>query len=303
MIPAFNRRRFLKRAIDSVLAQTGVAFHLTVVDDGSTDDLSELRKKVEGEGHRWLSRRTNGGPAAARNDGAASTDTAWIAFLDSDDEWGPTKLERQWNWHRDHPRARLSQVRETWIRNGAAVNKPARWEPEEGDLFADSVERCAIGPSCVMMRRDLWEESGGFDERYRVCEDYELWLRVARSDAVGLVPGAALVRKHGGHPDQLSTTTPALDRYRVVALLECWLRGGLSEERREAVEDGIRRKAGILAQGASKRGLEERAAFYGELAGTDLKGLGAGLDPVLHRARELADMGNIVPSSPRGVIC
>lgn len=280
IIPAFGRADQLMKAVESVLSQSYTAFSLNIVDDASGEDLSLVRSRVEGSGHHWFGRDRNGGPAAARNDGAAAVDSKWIAFLDSDDEWLPDKLERQMQWHRENPDSRISQVHEGWFRHGDRVKKPNHWKQCGGELFAESVERCAIGPSCVMLRRDLWDESGGFDERYRVCEDYELWLRIACREEVGLVPGGELVRKHGGHSDQLSTAVPALDRYRVAALAEILAGGTLSEEQERLVEHGIRSKAAVLAAGAEKRGSHERAAYYRELAAGDLTGLSVGPNPV-----------------------
>ncbi len=280
VIPAFNRHERLRRAIESVLSQTGEDFKLVVVDDASDEDLSVLREKVEEMGHSWLRLRENMGPGAARNRGANAVDTEWIAFLDSDDEWMPEKLVRQREWHKANPTFRISQVQEEWMRNGALVSKPEQWRQKGGDLFSVSVERCAIGPSCVMMRRDLWKETGGFDERYRVCEDYELWLRITRAEPVGLVPGPALVRKHGGHVDQLSTSVPALDRFRLVALADLLEKGELTEDQVSLVRNQIGAKARILEAGARKRGAQRRVEFYGRIAGGELTLLSGGPDPL-----------------------
>lgn len=280
VIPAFGRAAQLERAIDSLLSQTSTEFRIVVVDDASAGGLVAAREKIESLGHIWIAREENSGPAAARNDGASATDLKWIAFLDSDDEWLPKKLEKQIGWHSMNPDCRISQVHEEWVRNGEVVKKPPHWEQREGDLFSDSVERCSIGPSCVMIRRDLWNESGGFDESFRVCEDYELWLRITRSERVGLVPGPALVRKRGGHPDQLSTTVPALDRFRIAALWKLLKSGSLSEGKQQVVEQGIWRKAGILASGAEKRGFHDRAAYYRKVERGDLTLLDGGPNPI-----------------------
>lgn len=269
IIPNFQRKERLRRALASVLRQSLRPVEIVVVDDASTVDLTDVREEAEREGIRWIARESNGGPALARNEGVAATRSPWIAFLDSDDEWAPTKLERQWDWHGNHAEVRISQVKERWVRHGAPVAKPGHWEPGEGDLFAASVERCSIGPSCVMMHRSLWEESGGFDPRFRVCEDYALWLRITSLEWVGKLPGDALVEKEGGGSDQLSRTTPAMDRYRVVALLETLSREPLSGEQRDLVIDGVRKRGRILAQGAAKRGQEERASLYRTLAETN----------------------------------
>lgn len=275
VIPVFNRTELLPRAVESVLAQTSKPTELVVVDDGSDERYGATRERLEAAGFRWLDLGRNQGVAAARNAGAALTSSEWIAFLDSDDEWHPEKLARQLAWHDDNPDVRISQTRENWVRNGVPVTKPDHWEPVENEMAGASRRRCMIGPSCVMMRRDLWSEAGGFDPRFRVCEDYELWLRITASNPVGLVDGEALVTKYGGHRDQLSATTPALDRHRIVALLEMLCRGGMNEDDRADVIAVIVEKADIVATGAEKRGEVSRADFYRRLADANPEGLGA----------------------------
>lgn len=265
VVPAFNRSDLLCRALLSVAGQTRPAEEVVIVDDASDRDLAAARRIAEEAGFHWVALPRNSGPAAARNRGVDETEAEWICFLDSDDEWLPEKLAVQDAWHRSRPEIGISQVVETWIRDGNPVAKPEPWRQREGGLFEASVERCSIGPSCIMMRRTLWNESGGFDERFRVCEDYELWLRITGKHPVGLVGNEPLVRKHGGRGDQLSVATPAMDRFRVVALLEVLRTGGLPPGRDGIVRAGIRARASILAKGAAKRGLGERAAFYREL--------------------------------------
>jgi len=269
IIPVYNRANILPRAVESVLSQTYRPIELVVVDDGSDEEAGIARQRIEGAGFRWLSLNRNLGVGAARNAGVKVTSSEWIAFLDSDDVWHPAKLERQLGWHKRNPEVRISQTRENWVRSGAPVTKPIHWEPAEGEMVSSSRRRCMIGPSCVMIRRDLWEETGGFDERFRVCEDFELWLRITSSNRVGLVGGDPLVTKFGGHQDQLSLTTPALDRHRIVALLEFLRSGDISREDRADIILVIKEKAMIVAKGAGKRGERDREGFFRVLAEID----------------------------------
>lgn len=272
VIPAFNRPKLLLRAIHSVLEQELAADEFVVVDDGSTEDSSEVRRLLEQERGTWIERPCNGGPAAARNEGVQATSSTWISFLDSDDEWLPGKLQAQVSFHHDHPEMPISHVEEQWVRSGKLVLKPAHWKAGGGDLFESSLQRCSIGPSCVMLSRDLWNECGGFDERFRVCEDYELWLRITEKFPVGLASEEPLVRKHAGTGDQLSFTMPAMDRYRVAALLE-FLKGRDEDDtlRRKTLA-ALSEKAGIVADGAGKRGREERARLYRDLVAATERG-------------------------------
>jgi len=264
VIPVFNRSLRLQRAIRSVLGQTYRNFELVVVDDASTIDLASARKLVETSGHRWLSFEKNSGPAAARNAGvgALSQSVKWIAFLDSDDEWLPDKLERQGAWLREHPESKIFQCQETWIRNGSPARRPKRLLEPEGDIFADCVERCCISPSSVVMERDLFDSVGGFDIRYRVCEDYQLWLRIARQHSVGLLRDP-LVIKNGGDADQLTATVQAFDRWRLLALLELLPD---ANTHRKMVLRGISDKARILERGAHRHADAAVATRYAIIA-------------------------------------
>lgn len=270
VIPVLNREVSLLAALDSVRQQTHSGAECVVVDDGSTESLVACREYVEREIPRgkWITLPENRGVAAARNAGVAATEARWISFLDSDDLWLPSKLEAQLAWHDANPDSRISQVEEAWFRNGAPVKKPTEWNPHEGDIFSHAIERCAISPSAVMIRRDLWEEQGGFDETFRVCEDYELWLRITAEENVGLVEREQpLVKKHAGHGDQLSNF-PAMDRHRVAILLRFLARldSDFPAGKRGLICDAIRRKAGIVASGAKKRELVEREELFSEIA-------------------------------------
>ena len=262
VIPVFNRPDRIVRAVNSVLAQSFQSYRLVVIDDGSTCDLSAARQLVEDAGHDWGRLPVNRGPAAARNKGVQLSDSKWICFLDSDDEWAPGKLGAQWNWHEENPAFSISQVNEAWYRNGALFAKPGHLRQESGDLFEASCQRCAIGPSCVMLTREIWDESGGFDERFRVCEDYALWLRIASRHHVGLVPGEALMHKHGGHEDQLSVETPLLERYRFLALLE-WMRDHADDpDRIEVARKSLFNFGDQLRRYGGKHGLTGWDAFF-----------------------------------------
>ncbi|MDF1859348.1 MAG: glycosyltransferase family 2 protein [Verrucomicrobiales bacterium] len=132
VIPVYNRIASTMRAIDSIREQTAAVDEVIVVDDGSTIDLSSVRSHLKCAGGRWIRLAENAGVAAARNAGVAESDSSWICFLDSDDEWLPQKIERQMEWHRENVSIRISQVQEEWIRNDKPVKKPPHWRQEGG---------------------------------------------------------------------------------------------------------------------------------------------------------------------------
>jgi glycosyltransferase involved in cell wall biosynthesis len=258
IIPTFNRWPLIGEAVESVFAQSYSDFELIVVDDGSTDEtqkeLAKFRSRL-----RFCS-KGRGGVAAARNCGVSRAVGRYVAFLDSDDCWLPKKLEIQTAFMEQHPEFQICQCEEIWLRNGVRVNPKAKHQKPSGDIFSRSLELCLVSPSAVMMTKTLFEQIGGFDESFPVCEDYDLWLRIAVEHAVPLV-AQPLVVKRGGHPDQLSRSMWGMDRYRVLALQKL-LRSGLHGTRRIAALEVFRSKVLILAQGARKRGKAKEATEY-----------------------------------------
>ena len=258
IIPTYNRRPMLCEAVESVLEQSDKDFELIVVDDGSEDGTAEKMGQY-GSRLRLLS-QSRRGVAAARNTGVRSSTGKYLAFLDSDDLWKEKKLEIQVAFMESHPEVEICQTEEVWIRNGLRVNPKLRHRKSSGDIFRPSLDLCLVSPSAVMMRRELFEQVGGFDEAFTVCEDYDLWLRVSIDHPIPLIV-EPLVIKRGGHADQLSRSTWGLDRFRVLALQKL-LRSGLHGERRRWVLEVLAKKIAILSKGARKRGREDEALGY-----------------------------------------
>jgi glycosyltransferase involved in cell wall biosynthesis len=263
IIPTYNRRAMVLEAIDSALAQSVTAFELIVVDDGSTDGTGEHLIRV----HKpiRIERIEHSGPAAARNRGVALAGAPLIAFLDSDDLWAPTKLDRQLAFMRANPDCVISQTDEIWIRNGRRVNPGVRHRKRAGDIFIDSLRTCLISMSATMMRTDLFRSPGGFDEIMFAAEDYDLWLRILIDHDAGLLD-EPLVTRRGGHLDQTSATTPAIDRFRILALTKLLADDRLSPERRAAVVEVLAEKCRIYAGGLARRGRIDQARLYERIA-------------------------------------
>jgi glycosyltransferase involved in cell wall biosynthesis len=262
IVPTYNRKAMLFEALDSVLAQTWRDFELIVVDDGSTDGAAADVAARYGTEVR-LETQPRRGVAAARNLGVSRSGGDYIAFLDSDDAWMPGKLAAQMSFMLAVSRRRICQTEEIWIRNGIRVNPKNKHRKPSGDIFRASLELCLVSPSAVLMTRELFEAVGGFDESFPVCEDYELWLRIAQNQDFDLLP-EPLVMKRGGHADQLSRSTWGFDRFRVRALKQL-LNSGLEGEKRLWAIETLARKAAILAAGARKRQREGEALQYESL--------------------------------------
>ena len=262
IIPTHNRAWALAGAIDSVLAQNYKNFELIVIDDGSTDNTSDL---IDGySGKLTLIRQENAGVSAARNRGIESSRGDFIAFLDSDDTWLPQKLSRQMDFMGRYPEALICQTQEIWIRNNTRVNPRSCHKKPSGMIFESSLALCLVSPSAVMMKKDLFDKVGLFDEGLPACEDYDLWLRVGCRYSVYLVD-EPLVIKHGGHADQLSRA-PGLDRFRVQALHKLLQSGKLTPLQSTAAAAVLQKKCTIYAAGCRKRGRLDEASVYTRLA-------------------------------------
>jgi glycosyltransferase involved in cell wall biosynthesis len=248
LIPTYNRAELLERAIKSVLAQTYHNYEIIVIDDGSTDNTQQIIHRYRHK-LRYFS-QLHRGVSAARNLGLEKSTGTWVAFLDSDDYWLPTKLERQMQFLQQQPHLMIAQTEEQWIRHGVPVNPMKKHQKYGGWIFEKCLPLCIISPSAVIVHQKIFNDVGVFDESFPVCEDYDLWLRVALKYEIGLLPEKLIV-KTGGHADQLSHKYWGMDRYRVRAL-EKILQENLTPSQRLAVLQEIVRKLTILTNGRAK---------------------------------------------------
>lgn len=255
IIPTYNRKDTILRAVDSVLGQSFKVDEIIVVDDGSTDGTGKLLEGYSNDVKVFF--QENKGVSAARNFGIKNASHEWIAFLDSDDEWTKDKIKEQVDFHGQNPGILISQTNEVWIRNGQRVNQMKKNEKSSGMIFDKCMALCMVTPSSVLAHKSIFEKVGFFDEQMEVCEDYDLWLRIAREYEFGLVQDE-LIYKHGGHEDQLSTSFWGMDRYRIKALEK-----HLDFERyKDEIASLILKKSNILAKGAKKRGNDEVYEYY-----------------------------------------
>ena len=249
----------LLEAVDSVLNQDIKDMELIVVDDGSTD--STLEQLLAYGSQITVHSIKNSGVSAARNRGVEMSRGRFVAFLDSDDLWLPGKLSTQMDFFLNRqPDARICQTEEIWVRRGRRVNPKLKHKKPSGWIFSPSLSLCLVSPSAVMMRRELFDEMGGFDETLSACEDYDLWLRIACRYPVHLID-TPLIVKRGGHGDQLSSQ-PSLDRYRIRSLIKLLNEAPLSEPQRKETLSMLEEKCRIYGQGCKKRGKSEEAALY-----------------------------------------
>ncbi len=252
ILPTFNRAYCLNRTIDSVLSQTYKEIKLYIIDDGSTDETKNLISQYQNEARLIYFYQENKGVSAARNYGIKKAQAEWVAFVDSDDEWLPNKLKTQVDFIKKNPNYRFVHSDEIWMRNGVRVNQKKKFDKSHHDLFRRSLEMCLISPSTVVMKKELCLQHELFNENFIVCEDYDLWLKILATEEVGFL-SEYLIKKYGGHSDQLSTKFPAMDFWRIRSMMDLLGNRFMTDkDKRSLVKAEIRKKAEILLNGFLK---------------------------------------------------
>jgi len=250
IVPTYNRESFIVEALDSIAKQKFKPMETIVVDDGSTDRTKQLVQN-----HFTFARyikTVHKGVSSARNIGISIASGKFIAFLDSDDIWYAEKLEKQMQFFEENPNCRIVHCNEEWRKNGRLVNQKRYHRKSGGDIFYDSLARCVISPSGVIIRKDLLAEVGLFNEEFPACEDYDLWLRITSFEKVGFVDLPLLI-KRGGHSDQLSQSVQNLDRFRIKSLMKVIREKRLGQKKLKAAKEEALKKIVIYRGGALKR--------------------------------------------------
>lgn len=202
IIPNYNYGRFLREAIESVLAQTYLCHEVIVVDDGSTDDSLTVAAQFSDRVH--IVQQKNSGVGAARNNGVKNSTGDLLAFLDADDIWLPHKIERQIAClEKDAEIGLVSCAMREFALNRQTLSeykqKKNGWCAKEILLFETSF---VFSGSAIFLPRSVFEQSGGFDENKEMhpSEDWEFCYRVSKS--VKFVSVAEILvdyRNHGGN--------------------------------------------------------------------------------------------------------
>ena len=198
VIPLYNKAPYIERAIRSVLAQTFQDFEIIVVDDGSTDNGAEIIKNYDDSRIRLI-RQKNQGPGVARNVGLQMASGSYVSFLDADDEWLPSFIEKgveflskvgdevvTISFGYDEPWKDYKEIVQMWDRRGV-VNGVYELFNNSDPLLAVSL-LAYMSPWSTMARKDVVIKYGGFFERYRClyAEDAHLWLKVLLNHKIAI---------------------------------------------------------------------------------------------------------------------
>ena len=202
IVGVYNKEKYIESCLRSVLGQTYPHFELIVVDDASTDgSLAEIGKMEDGRIRLVRMPANSGLPAIPRNRGLAQARGEFVAFLDADDRWLDQKLYKQIDFMRKRPEFPLTHTG-CYVIDSAGTRKEIRHEgsvPPSGEYFRGLMKHCWICLSTIMLRRDLLDKIGLFNESpdYLTGEDWEFFWRAARHHPIGfLEEPLAEYRKH-----------------------------------------------------------------------------------------------------------
>ena len=184
VIPTYNRARRVSEAIRSVLRQTYRDFEIVVVDDASTDNTEQIIKSFRDSRIVYIKHKNNRGASAARNTGIKNSRGKYIAFLDSDDEWLPQKLEKQIAVFEKSSDSVGAVYCLCYIENEVLSFAPDKriWKDSKRGSVYKSLLRgwCPPSTSLFMLSAEVITESGLFDEGFPSFQDYDLWVRVSK---------------------------------------------------------------------------------------------------------------------------
>jgi glycosyltransferase involved in cell wall biosynthesis len=258
VVPTYNRRETIPRALESIHQQTYDDIETIIVDDASTDGTKELIAE-QFPSVMYLRHEDNRGGSAARNTGIQAANGQYIAFLDSDDEWKPKKLTRQIDCIQtsgEQCGAVYTGLKK--VRNGRTefVRSPSA----TGNIHERQLSRDHVGPtSTVLVRRNCFDAVGGFREDLPARQDYEMWLRLSRDYEFDYVEDPLTVL-YTDSTDRISEQTES--RIEAHELLITEIREEISEFSECRQQAILGTQYYTLARYCQKNGMAPRARHY-----------------------------------------
>lgn len=199
VMPAYNAEKYIKEAIDSILAQTFSDFEFIIIDDGSSDDTVDIIKSYKDDRIVFLQNERNMGVAATLNRGLEIASGEYIARMDADDISLPDRLKKQKDYMDNHPKCAVCG---SGIECFGAMAQKRLFSQTHDALKVDLLFGCCLAHPSVMMRKDVIKSLGGYDLEYNGVEDYELWCRVADTSNLASIPD--ILFKYRIHPTQIT---------------------------------------------------------------------------------------------------
>ncbi len=212
VIPTYNRAYILGDALESVLSQTYLDYEIIVVDDGSTDKTRELVESYQSDKIRYIRHEHNRGCSAAYNTGISAASGNFIAILDSDDQWKRDYLERQMNFYHRYPEVDVvftnteiidRSTKITYLMDFMPCFRATLKRSQKAEEYVISgrkmylclLEEIPIKPSAAVIRREVLDQVGGFDEAWPSGTDWDLLLRLSKVSCFGYVDRALVIQR------------------------------------------------------------------------------------------------------------
>jgi glycosyltransferase involved in cell wall biosynthesis len=185
IIPVYEQPELLHEALRSVVSQTYNGLEIIVVDDNSDTDIAAVVDEYANA--RLITHSENKGAGAARNTGIEKANGKYVAFLDADDLWKPSKVKKQREVFLESGQ-NVGLVYTGFIQHETDGNEWEQLPEAAGNIYTEELEQDRIHPtSTVMVRQDVLNELGGFDESLPSRQDYDLWIRITEHYEVGYV--------------------------------------------------------------------------------------------------------------------
>ena len=194
IIPTYNKALYLKEAIESVLNQTYKNLELLVIDDGSTDNTAEIIKLFN-DNRLIYFYQNNKGPAAARNVGIENSKGEFIAFLDSDDLWLEEKLEKQIKFLKENNEVGMLGTGFYKIDENKNIIGKKQFPADNDRLKKILIKFNPFAQSSVILRKEVIQKVGKYDESFLESEDYDFWLRIARYYKIANLPEYLVMKR------------------------------------------------------------------------------------------------------------
>lgn len=215
VVPSYNRAYIIRDALESVLAQTYGDFEIIVIDDGSSDNTREIVEQMQSEKIRYIRHERNRGYSAANNSGIAAAGGQFVAFLDSDDLWKANYLETLVSFLEKHPETDVvfcdTEVQSdldgvpSLVALMKSFSQLLKADTGKSDhvftarqMYVCLLEEVPIKPSAVVVRRELFEKAGTFDEAWPSGTDWDLFLRFAHSAGFGYIDIPLVIQRRTG---------------------------------------------------------------------------------------------------------
>lgn len=241
IIPVYNGEKFIAECLESVYAQTWHPLEVIIVDDGSTDNSLAIVEQLPGE--KRIICQNNLDVSAARNTGVRQSNGDFIAFLDQDDVWLPDKLNKQMDIFKQYPEidlvfTDLIKFYESGKEHHARDKHKLALKLNHNNLFSTLIRKNLLMPSEVVVKKASFNIAGGFDENFRTCGDYEMWLRMA---GLGMkfhyIPEVLL--KYRQHGSNAAKNTEIMFQDRINAVTKIFSFPELRPEHRKLERTGL----------------------------------------------------------------